>query len=90
MEIRAAVTKLLNFQIPQMDQVSFVGTPTAGFGKERTASPVGWVHGALLIGLKDWAQASNNDEWWKWLQVCLTCDGMPDECMQNRKPNSRE
>lgn len=35
----------------------------------RTVNPRGWVHGAFLIGLKDWARATDNDRHWKWLRV---------------------
>jgi hypothetical protein len=68
-DIRATVERLLEFQIPSMGQISLEGTPTTGWAQKRTSSPVGWVHGALLIGLKDWAKASNDTAWWRWLQV---------------------
>jgi hypothetical protein len=75
--IKTAVTRLLNFQIPARGNISLVGTPTSGLPQIRTVSPVGWVQGALLVGLKDWARAADDEEWWAWLQVRLV------PCMQS-------
>eukprot|EP00892_Ulva_mutabilis_P009728 jgi/Ulvmu1/7127/UM034_0033.1 len=34
----------------------------------RTVNPRGWVHAAFLIGLKDWAEATDNERHWLWLK----------------------
>jgi hypothetical protein len=67
------VDRLLSFQIPVIEKnVTSILRPDAdATAIERTTSPVGWVHAAFLIGLKDWASVTGNAEWWTWLSVCL-------------------
>jgi hypothetical protein len=68
-DFAAPVNRLLSFQIPALNNLAGVLGPNAEL--ERTISPVGWVHAAFLIGLKDWASVTGNTEWWTWLSVCL-------------------
>ena len=67
--IQSAVDRLLAFQIPNMTAPVLTGVNAAGGKLRSTQNPVGWVHGALLIGLKDWAQITGDQAWWTWLAV---------------------
>jgi hypothetical protein len=40
---------------------------------KRSGNPRGWVQGAFLVGMKDWATASGNETHWQWLKVSVLC-----------------
>lgn len=39
----------------------------------RSRNPRGWVQGAFLVGMKDWAAASQNESHWEFLLVSIHC-----------------
>lgn len=72
-----AAERLVSWQQSTVDDVAqFLPPDTLDtFVFRRTVNPRGWVHAAFLIGLKDWARATDNERHWLWLKV-RSC-GMP-------------
>jgi hypothetical protein len=51
------------------DVASFVPPGSESFVNKRSGDPRGWVQGAFLVGMKDWATTSENQTHWQYLKV---------------------
>lgn len=69
-DVEAPVKKLLGWQIPFLPNVlSLLPSGASDNAKERMQDSRGWIWGAMLIGMADWASASGNETLWDFLQV---------------------
>lgn len=69
--IGAPVEKLLAWQIPALEDIegSVLPPDASNTAVQRSIDKRNWVWGAMMIGMAQWAQASNNASLWEWLQV---------------------
>lgn len=69
-EIEAPVQELLGWQIPFLPDVgTLLGKGASENAQARIRDSRGWIWGAMLIGMADWASVSGDDKLWDFLQV---------------------
>lgn len=51
------------------DATNWVPEGSDDFLFRRSNEKTGWIQGAFLVGMKDWAEHSGNEDHWDWLLV---------------------